>query len=484
MFAESLREPTDDPMHPAVLKKLLGAQLAHSRHDLAAELLLVLDTAPEPYSDIDVAQAALDRLNGQAATTADKAHPDVADDVADHYPDSYLLNGPPTPRRYMRANGLPGAARLRLNDAHEEVIAQSKVNLRAELDTDRRSGSHVDHGVTLDSTQVALPVVKQRIADRIETAAATIQELLPRTRTRILASRLLSGAGIDLHPMPLHEIGGASAANLNRAFGELIAVFGSLARGHDLIVEGLVEHLKPTLDATVRGNLRHRYERIATVHANEVLPDLLELAYDAAAYDQAETAQIGAASDQGIPAETEPGDAGTAETEAEAVTEPKRRVIGALDSPFEWAPGREVAVSIAERDGVAVLYCQALADTATKISGRLRSSSRDYADLFDALWSRTINLQLARVHGANGYRSIVVGITSSQFSELEVHKFGNIGPNAKRIYYLATTVKKFTAVAELADASGVNPDTPLMILVGETDKKYQPALLRNFGSTY
>ncbi len=167
-----------------------------------------------------------------------------------------------------------------------------------------------------------------------------------------------------------------------------------------------------------------------------------------------------------------PNRAGVNGTNKENGTEtPTTIELGEIASPFPWAEGHRINMSLMQDNGSSLLFCEAMSDNARKISDLLRGqkiAARRFSNAWNTI-QRTELTDNATTHSA--IRRVKVW-PDSQYAGLTLKEYRNT-KTGERLTYVKTNVNKYARIEELAKKQGIGADAPLVILVVETDKEHQ-----------
>lgn len=415
----------------------------------------------------DQAQA----VKGQFSTQVHGSYPAGSEDAP----------GVMSPKRFIRENDLDGRIRPELREAQAGAIKTSRDGLVSAIEKD-----DISEKATPDITDAEIE------ADIIEEVNARMNTLLERTTevvelmpaVEIPLNRLGSHALRMMHyqnPIAVKSIALPASrrerAQLDGAIYAIKTILGELLDSEKTVARAITCRYEEQIREHVSSVLIGRYEELESV-ALAALPAQVEAAY-------AEAAHLGPQYEpQAKPDELdEPDDepAGGVDDELPAEAEAKETIhLGEIDSPFPWAPSKKTHIFLIRKGGSSMLFCEGMSDAADAISDQLRVQSENRED-FDRSWEFVKEAEINGIGLNHGNINRVKDQSAAAYDGVSVLYYGSPGRNARRIYYVKVPVSKYPPIGKLAEQAGLDADTPILVLVAETDKAKQLKILHELG---
>lgn len=452
--------------------------LAFYEHPASNQLRSVLETAERPVLVPEVVAGADIRLQECAEETARLRADKVAEAVLAVYPDDFLSESLITPRQYIRSNNLEPNRRHLLTQAKVSVVDKSTQELRTAMHEDEQEYQQYDHGIndaTLhDGVNKAVGELQAEVDMLLDGLNAEMPDSVLRFKRMI---EHLESIGLPLGIGYCGEDGrnySINRANVNRMLGDLTEILTGLSAGPELVIGRLVQRFRGQVESNVEQYLKDRYERLASIAADQRLPILLNKAYAKVAGQEYAYVSL---------REQERQESSMPQVTLELPVQEAPKVangdfeidsIGTVQSPFAWLPDTKVSMQLVSAGGEHMLFCEALGSTAQSITNALRREAAT-RKTFDSLRERFLRIEITDPNGRHPHIQRLHGSLNQDYQDLIIHKFGNIGANAK------TNVERYAEIAELARDYGLPETTTLLILVGETDKANQLKLFGSFG---
>jgi hypothetical protein len=177
---------------------------------------------------------------------------------------------------------------------------------------------------------------------------------------------------------------------------------------------------------------------------------------------------------------TTPAD--STEQQTKEINTPKTTQLGTVENPFPWASDEALEVSALKAPEGNVLFCEAMSPKARNISDRLRGQKQNRKD-FASFWGKVKEIEAGNHASSHNNINRVHFVSSENFDGLTILRYGTVGANARRLYYIKTYAEKYPHIAKMATEQDIDPSTPLLILIAETDKANQIKILGDFGIT-
>ena len=373
-----------------------------------------------------------------------------------------------SPNRFLKRNGLDSSFRPQLRQAQADTIDTSRARL---IDTIAADTSHEGYTAAVDDTRVLedLHTYRQGLMDEVKNTSEAISALLP-TGPWLHSSTLEKTAivlGVRI-PEDAKEV-----RALNSALLKLRTTLAMLKQDEGAIAETISQKYLPNIVSHITEQLIEQYEGVE-LDFLRVLPTELEAAYRQAV----QTGQLYRPTPKPVDVLPLP----VVDEDLDSTTETTSEVIklGEITSPFPWLKDQTVNIHFLRHNGNSILFCEAMSPAATSISQELRAR-KQYGDELDRLWNRVKDVESSGNEAAQGYSQRAFGVSDEAYKNVSVLYYGNIGPNARRIYYVKTNMEKYEPVQQLAMDAGLEAQLPLLILIGETDKANQLKLLGTLG---
>ncbi len=448
--------------------KDIGPELHSVYNDTAYQICGILhDTEPE-FDLAECSRQVAENLDAHAVSYGQLLEAQTVSYVIATFPTDDVEDQVKSPSRYIKEHGFTSSMRPQLRVAKTDAIASVKSSIIEALETDttrQTTQSEVD----TEEIEERVIAARQAQIDKIRETAELVKALSPEIislKAKVLGRVLSSAYGIK-DQTPELDKDEFKIVNVMNQFRDQLNSFN---QGYGPIVRAVTEELKATVETRMNHAISPYYLSIIAKHA-ETLPEEVEKAYS-------HTARRGVIYKPGTKDEATDSSTETIRQQAEPTI--KNGSIGTIEQPFSWAEGDELELSIQYDSNSGVVYCKALPKWARDISDDIRIEKITRQTL-DRMWTQVVRIEASNPNGTNYYIKKVDDINSEDFDDFLILGFGNTTPNAKRIYYAKTTCERFDDIALLAAEKDIEPDTPLLILLSETDKANQLATYAGFG---
>lgn len=458
----------------------LGAQLHKYPNDLTLEVCELFDELEANGRPLDYGKIYDDVQSGLLQVAADEAQA-VKNEYAFHTRTSFLDDAGclESPSRYLKRHGLPTNLRPQLRQVKDETTD----SLRKEVVEQISSTALPYHLSSSVSAQEILEVIatqEKDLQDEVNGNISRVQETMPSPRSAEFAI-----AGVAL------MLSGVQGAYLNdpekrrgifeieKSVRALITSLKKCASPETHIASRVIQELETLVRDDVRSTYSLHYISIINA-AKKAAPSKLEHAYDLSTQQGSQYAKASDTpqntGDENQKIKSVPKEA----SQSEQVST-KTRLLGDVEVDIPWTNSNTLTLHSLEDSQGQIIFGKALLPVAESISSILRQD-QVHRIAFDRAWEQARRIELSHAAGIHPYISKVASRTDS-LSDVLVLRYGNIAPNARRTYYVKTTVSKYPEITEQLAQVGISPNTPLLLLVGETDKGNQIELYKGFGFT-
>lgn len=482
---EGVATPPEDLTFDGIHTRL-DAQLHTFQITDASEICQLLHREPKPLNlelCATYVKAKMIEL-GRSLTPGQRSH--AANEVLGAYPDEYLMEPLPTPRQYCKENDLNGTVRANLRT----VFSTTVDNSRKELSEDFEAGDFEDCGLGLSDEEIMARVEEfvEGRDDELRRQVDYVKEIFPEKEpSNSLTSRI---GGIVLRreerrPEAIRPETSKEAGLIESALFRLKQLLEQqLNQGEADVADIICAELEPALTERLSDHFRGIYDELASEYASELGADVEEAFHASRGKDKhislSERLRLRQEAEDD---QTEAEEEVSADQTTEA-TDHRLRVsnLGEAAVDFGWSQDEAFEVSLMRENGNALMFLTAMSPKAGSISEAVRKQKADAA-IFDRLWRQARQIELSNARGVHPYIDNVKNISRSSLEDLLVLKFGNLQHNAKRVYYVKTTVDRYAPLAAMVEGQGLEGNLPLLIRIGETDKAHQIQLYGDFGIT-
>jgi hypothetical protein len=441
----------------------------------AVEIVLLLDTEPEPFDEEACLDAAKERLTESVGTQVSSIKAQTCAHIAATFPAGEEGPSIESPKQYIKRNRLDSRIRPELKQAQADTITSAKAQLTGAIYEDT---SHEDYGPGIDDDELleSIRAYRTELTEKIISLADEIKKLMPdldlppEDPTLALIARAAHMSRISVQ-RPCDPV------THNKLFDTFYGLKNALTIYRQSPVEAaavIQQRCEPTAIDRLTHYLGERYVEVeAKMHSR--LPEAVVAAYDQAAhlgpqYRPKDTPPIPEIAPE------EKHEPSTAERATAAhdiiVTE-----LGEINHEFPWYSGESVRLELLRTNGDSLLVCSAMSDAAKAISEKVRGEPA-IAKKFDEMWTR---IQAIELQGHGTQHPLIKGTHSTDFHDLSIRYFANKQHNGLRTYYAKLKNGQFPSVGEAAKANGVDSETDMIILLAETDKANQLRLYHGFG---
>ncbi|HEY4161185.1 MAG TPA: hypothetical protein VGM08_03930 [Candidatus Saccharimonadales bacterium] len=355
--------------------------------------------------------------------------------------------------------------RSRLIAAREGAVDESKDRLVAAIEADTTHEEPVSEKTIIDSLQTLLEDTQGQLASSVltlERASGSRLRHIGRTFLTELTARPSQSCGTEettTHILRLTEL-----IKDPVKFAEMNAT---------CVAHGRV----PALDESYAGLTRA---------ALAVLPDEIEAAYKRVistvmlATELVQTSPPATTPEVELTEQTAPEPEATRQVDqkAEVIEQvgPHEEILGSVEGHFPWETSEPVEISLFTMNGSSILFADAMQPADKALSLKVRK--HDPRGEFDAGLRK---IRLIELSGNATSHSQIRIAERDGFHGLTMCSLRYTGRNARRTYYIRTRLGQFSGIMTQLNDSRISADTPLMLLMAETDKHNQIKTLFHFG---
>jgi hypothetical protein len=417
-------------------------------------------------------------LEEASVGSADEVKADHISKVRSGYPQEYDdANAIVAPRRYQKKNGVHISALEKLRGVYAEEMKDSKASLVEALQQDV-FGDSIDPPVDNETIRDQFVRLTEGAQAKINTQVDVLDDLLSRRTTqrtqRGLASRTLRQLG-DISEVSQEEQDEDKA--LIPTIEQLVGMLGFTRGGTRVFAEAVTKHYLAGTKEHARMLASKHYASL-TAEALDALVANLDEAYGI-------VASTGATPDVKREKRKLTMSMTPAEAEDHFVAAPEidgsmhERVLGNMDVPFmPWMRGGKAELSMVEQNGKQLVVCRAMSPLMETISERLRAHPYK-ANKFSTMFEKVKGIEISDNAVSHPAIKMVWGI---DFHGLTICYFTSKDKqmNGARTYYARTNVGRYSQLENaLKNEEGIDPRTPLLVLVAETDKPNQLDVYEN-----
>jgi hypothetical protein len=461
------------------VRQSLYPHLEHYVHPLINQIQTAL-AAEMPLFDLDnCREVTQEQLATEVGTYAIGFRGSAAKYITSTFPDNQPDIPIESPGHYAKSIG-SGSLRPELRAAHTQEIKHSRVALADAIKSEEIPES-VQESVTDDQVNATIQELRTKLNENLRDDIAALQYLIPlpdKNQRRSLLRQM--GIHRPLAAVKFHIIDETQPQETLAEFYQVTNNFlEDLYCMHHLglvIAEEAVNLRREQAFSHVRSILSTRYQQLAVDEARR-LQERVQTAYARVA----QRTPTRTSDNQPAPADARPIPtprmvAPEQQPVRVAVTQ-EEIPLGTIESPFPWAEGVPVDLSLLTHGDKRLVVCEAMTPVTKQLSEQMETDTRN-AKLLGRLWDKAQEIELlgnAATHG------MVKMVRFVNFHNMTICYFGNTGPNCGRIYYAKTNVGQFPDLLATKTPATLEPHTPLLVLIGRTDKQHQLKVMQEFG---
>jgi len=466
----------------------LGLDLLHLQRNQAADRLNILIN----YS-IDPLIVDTDAATGIATESIFETLDDVAREekrdfaklVHGHYPEQFDADDViVSPRQFQKTHTLDGNMRVHLKDAYSDHLSASKASL---LDAVQATRPREVVAVDIAEVQVEDCVVDlaKDLQLQIEGAVTRLEALMPRLtdRTHMFkqAARLAIGRAAKVIAVENLDV---DPEQLNTALDTLSELLIFARGGSDILGKAASDYFKHDAAEATKEQLADHFTALAKKAAAGLAVSINEAYEDVRARRPvhqpafAELKLEAVDTDEATPDTEEESDtSANVEMRTDNVEEMS---LGLIESPFPWLKDEKIEPIVVSKNGQSLIFIDGMWSAAKTLSENLRTTS-EVGKKFPQVQQRIQEIVLSNADHQNP-RIRPAGKRGRGFHGLTVCYYTDSRPNAGQTYYTKTSVGQYPELAELAAEAGLAANTPVVILLAETDINHQATVLRFLGA--
>jgi hypothetical protein len=387
------------------------------------------------------------------------------------------------PKRYIKRRGLNNSLKPELREARDAAIKAAKDRIAARIGQEIKPENYeipVNEAVLQESANDYMTERYRTVTGAVESVKHAMPEREVDPNSIIYRRvRHYGFSGEKTIDGPVDE---EDAAERTKALTALKNALVNLrwAAQNRHVASHLVNAHRAAHISMIDALLQQDYARIAEEELAG-LPEEIERAYAVAArIGPLYIPQIPAQKDT-VPEEDPLQDQKPPQATEKISQEETIQKLGRVENIFSWSNGEELEISHMRTSEGEILFCTAMSSNALEISQKLRKDKKSAVD-FNSIWGQILKIELSgSAIKSKNIRSTNAAASKEICDGHSLIYYRKIGPNARRSYYIKTTLDKYPSIEQFIRSKGYDPTTPLVVLLAETDKVNQLRTLAHFG---
>lgn len=374
-----------------------------------------------------------------------------------------------SPLHYTKRHSLDGGRRKKLKEYYNAQAKSSGEELSQRIANDEGNLQFI-HPVSTDVLEDTIREIVGETNNGIVEYVELIKSLVPEP----VEPKLGSIAIFRMFRKPKEE---QPNPQITEAIKELTSVMESAQIGTPAFAAIAANRHVEEYKKGVRSQLEQKYDQF-TAESIAGLESTLIIGYESISRHQA-SPKTKKSEDLITPEKIiEPLKSKEETQESEQLKELKEVSIGRVLNPFPWIKNGAPKFYKVTNGDETIVYCKGFTSMKNRaISRKIRSQSRA-ANKFSSIVQKIKQVEL---EGNSMNHPQISSVKYANFNDLTIRYFKNFSAHAGRAYYTVANVGRFKSVKKLAEKHDISPETPLVILLAETDKSNQPKVYADFG---